>query len=400
VYKLPLSIKVFIVIEKWLTSDEKKILVPKATNLPTLTVAIPTFNEEKTIERIIRGFLETSYDNLIEIYIADGHSTDSTVEIVRRIGLEDSRVKLLHNPMRIQSTGLNLILDQAAGEIFLRADAHSDYAPDYIEQCVRALLNSEALNAGGAQRFVAKTPFQAGIALATKSLLGSGGAKYRNPQYSGYADTVYLGCFWRSSLLEVSGYDEKATPNEDTELNVRLQMAFDTSQTTNQDAELNQRLLNRSKTAIYISAKIQAWYYPRKSWPTLWQQYFKYGRGRFLTAIKHTQRTQLRGKLPFIGISVLICMTLISLIIPSLKLPTLVLFGLAGLLPLIESLRVTLKHDRSFAKEIWRGNPQEIPSMLSRLCLCYITLITIPIAHFSGYGYQLIRRNVLNVESW
>ena len=33
------------------------------------------------------------------------------------------------------------------------------------------LLSTKALNVGGAQRFVAKTPFQAGVAIAARSLL-------------------------------------------------------------------------------------------------------------------------------------------------------------------------------------------------------------------------------------
>jgi succinoglycan biosynthesis protein ExoA len=374
--------------------------VNEITHFPRVTVAIPAYNEALNIERIVRSFLATSYPNLEEIYIADGGSKDATREIVRELMLEDPRVKLIDNPLKLQSSGLNLILQSSSGDIFLRADAHSDYAADYVEQCVDALLKSQALNAGGAQRFVAKTPFQAGIALATKSVLGSGGAKYRNPEYSGYADTVYLGCFWREALLKLAGYDENATPNEDTELNIRLQTAFDQAQIMNQEAVLNPRSLHRHKAAIYISSQIRAWYYPRKSWLALWLQYFKYGRGRCLTAIKHTHKNQIRGQLPFIAISLVMLMVFISFAVPGLRPIVVILLGLGILAPIAESLRVTLKYDRTFTQEIWRGNPQEKPSLLNRLLLCYVTLITIPIAHFSGYSYQLIRRNLFSAQSW
>jgi succinoglycan biosynthesis protein ExoA len=381
-------------------SEQEPYIVRGSSPFPTVTVAIPTFNEEQNIERIIRGFLQTSYRNLIEIYIADGGSTDSTCAIIQRISSEDSRVKLIDNPLRLQSAGLNRILHHCQGEVLLRADAHSDYAPDYIEQCISALVDSQALNAGGAQRFVAKTPFQAGIALATKSILGSGGARYRDPGYDGYADTVYLGCFWREALMHVAGYDEKATPNEDTELNVRLQVAFDQTQVTNQDAELNQRLLSRNQAAIYISSKIKAWYYPRKSWLALWTQYFKYGRGRCLTAIKHAKRSQIRGKLPFIAIATVTVLSLISLFLPSLQPIVFALVCTGGLAVVLESLRVTLKYDRTFSDEIWRGTPNKVPSLFKRTMLCSVTLFTMPIAHFSGYSYQLLRRNLFRISTW
>jgi succinoglycan biosynthesis protein ExoA len=350
------------------------------TNHPNLTVAIPTYNESANIERVIRGFLSTAYPNLIEILVADGGSIDKTQEIVKILSLEDTRIKLIQNPLKIQSAGLNLILQKCTGDIFLRADAHSDYAPDYIERCVEALLNSKALNVGGAQRFVAKTPFQAGVTLASKSFLGTGGAKYRDSNYNGYADTVYLGCFWTKELREVSG--------------------FDLSQITNQDAELNQKLLDKNLQAIYISSDIKAWYYPRKTWKSLWIQYFKYGRGRYLTSIKHTKQLQLRGKLPFLFISATLLLSLLDFTLPQLSLHTEVLILICLLLPFGESLRTNLKFRNNLKTEFWRGEEDEFPSFLSLWFYCGVSLLTMPIAHFSGYGYQLFRRKFMKVMGW
>ncbi|QFS43253.1 glycosyltransferase family 2 protein [Nostoc sphaeroides CCNUC1] len=343
-------------------------------------MAIPAYNEVENIARLISIFLTTEYSNLIEVIVADGGSTDGTQDIVKKLSLEDSRVKLLHNPLKVQSAGLNQILKECTGDIFLRADAHSDYAPDYIERCVEALLESKAFNVGGAQRFVAKTPFQAGVALASKSFLGSGGAKYRDPNYNGYADTVYLGCFWTEELRDTSG--------------------FDVSQITNQDAELNQKLLTKNPQAIYISSDIRVWYYPRKTWKSICIQYFKYGRGRYLTSIKHKNQLQLRGKLPFLFISATLLLSLIDFIVPQLSLHT-EAFILSGLLfPFGESLRTTFKLRNEFTTELWRGSEDEIPSCLSLWFFCGVTLLTMPIAHFSGYGYQLARHNIFKVNAW
>ncbi len=365
---------------------------------PTVTIAIPTYNESLHVERIIRDFLATEYPHLIEVLIADGGSNDGTQEIVRKLSLEDSRVQLLDNPFRLQAAGLNVALENATGEVFLRADGHSEYASDYVERCVEELLSSGAANVGGAQRFVSKTPFQAGVALSTKSLLGSGGAKYRDPQYDGYADTAYLGCFWRELLLKYSGYCVEATPNEDSELNLRLVAAFDVTQVTNQDAELNQRLQFQNAKAIYVSSKIRTWYYPRNSWRSLFIQYFKYGRGRFLTTTKHAN-SKLRGKLPFLVISLGIVALLFDILFPQLGLPIEQLIPCAFLLPFLESFRVTLKYNNTFKSEFWRGE-DKIPSFLSRWFFCGVALCTMPIAHFSGFAYQLFRHKVLRIKNW
>ena len=349
-------------------------------NLLTVTVCIPAYNEAANIERVVRGFLSTGYPNLIEVFIADGGSTDGTQDIVKNLALEDARVRLLHNPLKVQSAGLNLILQECTGDIFLRADAHSDYAPDYIEKCVEKLLSSQSLNVGGAQRFVAETAFQAGVALSSKSILGSGGAKYRNPDYDGYADTVYIGCFWKQALVEVGG--------------------FDSSQITNQDAELNQKLLHKSEKAIYISSEIRVWYYPRKTWKSICIQYFKYGRGRYLTSIKHPIKSQIRGIIPFLVISLTTLLLLIDLLFPQLGLPIEIFVILGLLLPFSESLRVTFKLRNSFESEIWRGEKDKIPSFLSCWFLCGIVLLTMPVAHSLGYAYQLIRHRIFRVSGW
>ncbi|MCW9679335.1 glycosyltransferase family 2 protein [Dolichospermum planctonicum UHCC 0167] len=349
-------------------------------NNPTLTVAIPAYNEVANIERIVREFLSTAYPNLIEVFVADGGSTDGTQDIVKNLALEDARVRLLHNPLKVQSAGLNLIIKECTGDIFLRADAHSDYAPDYIEKCVEKLLSSQSLNVGGAQRFVAKTAFQSGIAIASKSILGSGGAKYRDPNYNGYADTVYLGCFWKKALQEVSGYSIEATPNE--------------------DAELNQKLLQKNKNAIYISSEIRVWYYPRKTFKSLYIQYFKYGRGRYLTSIKHSVKSQIRGIVPFLVISLTTLLLLIDLLFPLLGLPIEILVIIGLLLPFLESLRVTFKLRNSFDSEIWRGDKGKIPSFLSRWFFCGIVLLTMPIAHSLGYAYQLLKHKILGLNGW
>ncbi len=355
-------------------------MISENINKPTVTVAISTYNESVNIEHIIRVFLSTKYPNLTEIFVADGGSTDGTQDIVKKVSLSEPKVKLIHNSLKIQAAGKNLILQKCTGDIFLVADAHSDYASDYIERCVEALVQSNALNVGGAQRFVAKTPFQAGVALGSKSFLGSGGANYRDPNYNGYADTVYLGCFWKKTLLAVCG--------------------FDISQITNEEAELNQRLLNKSQEAIYISSNICVWYYPRKTWKSLCVQYFRYGRGRYLTSVKHTAKFQFRGKLPFLVISATGLMLLIDLIFPQLDLPMegVILLGL--LFPFLESLRITFKFRKNFNSEVWRGTKQEYPSNMNLWLFCGISLLTMPLAHFSGYTYQLLRHKIFRISNW
>ena len=353
---------------------------------PSISIVITTYNEIENIEAVVNSFLSSKYPNLLEIVVVDGKSTDGTRDRLQELAYNYPQVKVVENPQRIQSVALNIALQACQGEFFVRADAHCEYAPDYIEQCVAAFQKSQALNVGGCQRFVAKEPFQAAIAIAAQSWLGNGGAKYRDPNYSGYADTVYLGCFKRQALLELNS--------------IASHGVFDTSQVTNQDAELNQRLLDRDPKAIYISSGIKVWYYPRKTWKSLWTQYFKYGRGRYLTNSKHPERSQIRGKLPFLFLSTIMLLLIFDICFSSINLymTEICIFGI--MLAFLESLRVNLSLKDRFLSEIWRGNPRKYPSFMSRWLYCGIVILTLPTAHFSGYGFQAFKNRILAIRGW
>jgi glycosyltransferase involved in cell wall biosynthesis len=369
---------------------------------PTVTVAIPTYNEVANIEQVVKGFFETDYPNLVEILIADGGSTDGTQDIVKSLSLVDSRVKLILNPQKIQAAALNLMLAEAKGDIFLRADAHCDYAPDYIERCVEALLASNALGVGGRQRFVASTAFHAGVSLASRSWLGGGRSKLRNPNYEGFADTLFMGCYWKDTLLKQS----RDKSDHSVNLNLsefKFQKAlevFDTSQITNEDAELNARLRKNQDNALFISPRIRVEYYPRKTIKSLWIQYFKYGRGRFLTLTKHPQKTPIRSKISLIVPLLFFLYISTDLILTQNHLYSLEAIGIGFLIFIIEAVRLTVKYSDNFMTEFWRGNKEEVPSFLSRTFWCCIALMVMPIAYLSGNLYQLLRVKLFQIQGW
>ena len=166
-----------------ISAEQKQSTTPiisRSTDIkdaPSVTIGIPVLNEEDHIERVVSGFLDTEYPNLAEILVADGGSTDRTRDIVNELSQKDPRVKLVENPDKYQSFALNRMIEQAEGEIFLRADGHCLYASDFIENSVKAILASGATNVGGTQRYIANNVTQAGIAIASKSFFGTGGAK-------------------------------------------------------------------------------------------------------------------------------------------------------------------------------------------------------------------------------
>lgn len=336
------------------------------------------FNEEEHIERVILGFLASNYSNLVEILIADGGSSDLTREIVSELSKKDERVKLIENPEKFQSFGLNKMIEEAKGEVFLRADGHCYYDDNYLSNSVEVLQTTGARNVGGAQRYMAANSVQSGIALAVKSFFGNGGAKYMDETYEGYGDTVFLGCFRTIDLRDIGG--------------------FNTENITNQDSELNLRLIERFGECVFISPNIKSWYFPRESLKKLFKQYFRYGRGRFLTTILHPSLSPVRGLLPFAFMILLILYLLLDFVLSN-YLYSIEVISLIAFVALVESFRIVVVNRKLFKTEVWRAT-RKAPGFIVKAIHTYISIIIMQSAHFLGFTFQLLKRTFTRSSSW
>lgn len=337
-------------------------------------------NEEKYIERVLSLFTENKEDNIVQICVADGGSIDRTRAIVNQYSKEDKRVILVENPERFQSYGLNEILKIAEGDLFLRADGHCIYAPDYIKESVRAMEKSGADNVGGTQRYIAKNRIQAGVALSTKNFFGNGGAKYMDETFEGYSDTVFLGCFKTDVLKKIRGFSEVNRTNEDAEINLRIRK------------EIGGK--------IYVSTDIKTWYYPRSSFISLFKQYFRYGRGRQLTNQIHEGDIPYRSKAPFYFISFMIAFCSIDFILTDNQFGAVYILLAIILLVFFESVRFSFEKRDYFEKEIWSGGKDRIPHPLSNAIFCFLSLFVMNTSHFFGYGFQLVKNSLFSHRNW
>ena len=50
--------------------------------------------------------------------------------------------KLIHNPEKIVSTGFNLALNEAKGNIIIRVDGHCEMPPNYLKKCLELLTHT------------------------------------------------------------------------------------------------------------------------------------------------------------------------------------------------------------------------------------------------------------------
>lgn len=251
------------------------------SNLPTVTVIIPCRNEQRFIGSCLDSILSGDYPpELLEIIVADGMSDDGTREVLQTFANRYTgapSVRIIDNPQKIVSTGLNRAIEQARGEIIVRMDAHTEYSTDYIRRCVEVLQETGADNVGGAHRTRASGYLQEAITLAFHSPFAVGGARSHDVDYEGPIDSVIYGCWRKKTLLNIGMFDEELVRNQDDELNLRI---------------------IRGGGVVYQSAKILSWYQPRASLRALFRQYMQYGYWKVRVIRKHRIPAKWRHLVP------------------------------------------------------------------------------------------------------
>jgi succinoglycan biosynthesis protein ExoA len=243
-----------------------------------IAIVIPCRNEAGCIAEVLDSVLAQDLAGIDwEVIVADGMSDDGTREILDLYRAREPRIRVIDNPARAVPAGLNAAIRGARGEIILRMDAHTSYAPDYVRNCLRTLRATGAENVGGPARTKPRGFWGRAIAAAYHSPVACGGAKFHDATYEGWADTVPYGCWRKATLLEIGLFDETLVRNQDDELNLRL---------------------SRAGGRIWQSPSIVSWYQPRASLRRLFQQYFQYGFWKVAVIRKHRIPASWRHLIP------------------------------------------------------------------------------------------------------
>ena len=244
---------------------------------PKVAVVIPAKNAGKTLEKAFVSVLNQKTEEQIEVCIAVAPSEDSTLDVAKRIEIDNENVTLVENPSGKTPAGLNLAIKNTQAPVIVRLDAHAELEEEYISTALETLKKTGAANVGGRQNPVGATPFEKAVGIAISSRFGAGDARVRTGGEECEVDTVYLGVFDRNSIENVGLFDE--------------------SLIRNQDAELNWRLRETGKK-IWFQPELIASYKPRSTLKELAKQYYDYGKWRRHVVSIHPRSIKFRQLIP------------------------------------------------------------------------------------------------------
>jgi glycosyltransferase involved in cell wall biosynthesis len=252
-------------------SDERPV------DWPDVDVVMPVRDEADHLAAAVAAVRAQDYPGRVGIVLGVAPSGDGTEALAARIATAVSDVVVVPNPAGTTPAGLDAAIRAGDAPVVARVDGHSRLPPGYLRRAVETLQRTGAVNVGGRQVPRPASPFEAAVAAATTSWLGTGGASYRTGGEEGPVDTVYLGVFDRAAIEQVGLFDERLIRNQDYELNIRLRGAGG---------------------VVWFDPELWVGYRPRGTWRALARQYFEYGRWKATVIRLHPAATRPRQLLP------------------------------------------------------------------------------------------------------
>jgi glycosyltransferase involved in cell wall biosynthesis len=265
---------------------------PAGIDWPDVDVVMPIRNEADHLAAAVTAVRSQDYPGTIRIFLGVGPSDDDTERVAAALTSDGDDLVVVDNPSGLTPSALNVAIRAGSAPIVVRVDGHSELSDGYIRRAVETMRRTGAVNVGGLQVPVARTPFEQAVASATTSWLGTGGAAYRVGGQEGPVDTVFLGVFDRAAIEAVGLFDERLVRNQDYELNIRLRKAGGT---------------------VWFDPTLSVGYRPRSSWRALARQYYEYGQWKAVVMRMHPESTKLRQLAPPVAILGTVCCVALSL---------------------------------------------------------------------------------------
>ena len=251
--------------------------------LRSVSYVMPVLNEEKYLETAVQSILAQDYEGPIEIILALGPSTDATDAIAESLAL-NFPVMLVRNQAGTTSNGLNVAIAAAKHDVVVRVDAHAKLMAGYTKLAVEVINQTRAANVGGVMKAVGHRPFQSAVAWGYNSPFGLGGGSFHVGGQAGPSDSVYLGVFRRSVLVELGGFDPAVIRGQDWELNLRIR---------------------QSGKVVWFDPRLVVEYHPRSSWLRLARQFYDTGIWRGELTRRNPKAASLRYFAPPVMVVVL-----------------------------------------------------------------------------------------------
>ena len=112
-----------------------------------VSIIIPLYNAESTIEKCINSILKQSYKDIEIIIINDG-SSDKSLDVVKKISKKDKRLVVIDKENEGVAKTRNLGIKKATGNYIMFVDNDDYIEKNYIEQFINSVEDNDIVIGG------------------------------------------------------------------------------------------------------------------------------------------------------------------------------------------------------------------------------------------------------------
>ena len=192
---------------------------------PKVSVLIPVYNGESTIESAVESILRQSFCDFEIVIINDG-STDSTPSILDYLSKRDKRINVIHTPQRGIISALNTGIELCRADLIARMDADDISHPQRLELQFDLMTNQPEVSVcSSLVRMFPRKDLLGGLVKYEEwlsSLISSDDIARDMLVESPVAHPSVM--LRKSELIEIGGYQERGWP-EDYDLWLRYHAA-------------------------------------------------------------------------------------------------------------------------------------------------------------------------------
>lgn len=168
-----------------------------------VSIIIPVYNSEKTIEKCLESIKNQTYNN-IEVIVVDKYSKDETIKIAKRF---TEKVFVINVNERNAQRNFGIL--NAKGKYLCIIDSDMELLPYVIEKCVEKQMETLC----------------SGIIIPEKTICNNFLGSIREHERSFYYNNNLMGdarFFIKDDVIRVGMYDEEITGQEDWDLPIRM----------------------------------------------------------------------------------------------------------------------------------------------------------------------------------
>jgi glycosyltransferase involved in cell wall biosynthesis len=180
---------------------------------PKISVVIPVYNGEKTLERCLNSVLDQNYPDF-EIIIVDNGSIDRTYEIIH--SYNNSKIRYFNEPIKGRGRARNLGIKKIEGKLIAMIDSDCVAPRNWLTELSKPILENDEKIVMGGEESVYQNYYSDHIQKANEKII----EKSREGKYIKHLDTKNI--IFKKEVFVERRFDPEIKNCEDFEFLIQI----------------------------------------------------------------------------------------------------------------------------------------------------------------------------------